>query len=887
MSGPEPDPDASPAERAFLAHLAALERGASASIEDLVRANPACADDLRALAARHARLAALRRVALPAEEALAPGASGEPAAHLALAALAAPRRPAERYAVGARIARGAQGVVHQAFDKVLGRDLAMKLLRADGSSSRGSRGVQRFLDEARLAAALEHPSIVPVHDLGVDGEGRPFFTMKLVRGASLADAIEARRAGAAQPSLPRLVEVLVRVAEAMAFAHDRGVLHRDLKPSNVMLGDYGEVYVMDWGLARARRATDADGGGEDAPGAPAPTDSPAARATLEGDVLGTPHYMAPEQAAGRNASVGPAADVYALGAMLYHVLSGRAPYAESPSSSARDVLERVRAGPPKPLPELDASAPAELAAIASKAMARDAAARYADMRELAADLRAWLDGRVVRAYERGALADLKKWIRRNRALFASAAIALVAVIGGLAYNARTEAAARRAAEGARTRSDAQLADLKRLSEAVRLRELSERADALWPEVPAQVGALERWLAEARELVAHLDAHERTLVALRAGTLDVQGLERTWWEGTLAALVDDLRELRERTLPDVERRLAFAASVERRTIADERAAWDAAQRAVAADARFAGFELAPIAGLVPLGPDPHSGLQEFWHVRTGERPVRGAQGAIAADDAAGVVLVLLPGGRFALGAQSVDPGGPNYDPGAEPLERPVLDVRLDPFLVSKFELTQGQWVRATGANPSLDPARGDSAGTQQSPRHPVDFVSWNACRRTLARLDLALPTEAQWEYAARAGTRTPWWTGAERDSLASAANVADQSALAARVGWDALADAPQFDDGFVYQAPVGALAPNPFGLHDVLGNVFEWCADTYAPYKLGRRDGDGLAPPHEQSPIARGGSYYFGAAEARVSARMPAAPEFAAPMIGLRPARAAR
>jgi formylglycine-generating enzyme required for sulfatase activity len=887
MSEPEADPRESPAQRVFLAHLAGLEHGAAAAIDDLVRAHPLLERELRELAARHARLAELRRIALPPDDAQAPTTARDAAARLELEALAAPRRASERYELGARLARGAQGVVHQVFDRVFSRDLAMKVLRADGAAPAGSRGLQRFLDEARLAATLEHPAMVPVHDLGVDAQGQPFFTMKLVRGASLAEAIEARRGGATQPSLPRLVEVLVRVAEAMAFAHDRGVLHRDLKPSNVMLGDYGEVYVMDWGLARARHMPEPTGSAAD-DAARGELDSSAEPPTLEGDVIGTPHYMAPEQAAGRNADVRASADVYALGAMLYHVIAGRAPYAEpSSSSSARDVLERVRAGPPTPLPRLDPAAPAELAAIAAKAMARDAAQRYVDMRELADDLRAWLDGRVVRAYEQGALADLRKWIGRNRALATSAAIALAVAIGGLAYNARTEAVARRAAEQARTRSDAQLADLKRLSEAVRLRELRERADTLWPEVPAQVDALAQWLDEARELASHLDAHERTLTALRAGTLDAEGLERQWWEGTLAALVDDLRELRDRELPDIEQRLAFASALVRRTIEDERAAWEEASRAVAADPRFEGLALEPIAGLVPLGGDARSGLQEFWHMRSGERPERDASGRLVPGAETGIVLVLLPPGRFRLGAQAQDEHAPNYDPQAEADEQPVVELALGPFFLSKYELTQGQWLRVTGVNPSRAPKPSADATADQVLRQPVDYVNWTDCQRTLARIDLALPTEAQWEYAARAGTTTPWWTGAERDTLATAENLCDQTARAAKVPWAHPTETESFEDGFVHAAPVGSLRPNAFGLHDMLGNVMEWCRDAHGAHDAARAIGDGALLAGGPTLAIRGGCYGFSGRNSRSAARTRAPPDVVSPTQGARAARALR
>lgn len=891
MSNANPESTSSELEGLFLGFLGALELDPDASIDALAAAHPEHARALRDMAERHRRLEALRRIALHDEQP-PPVTSAESAREHSLrgrlAELAQPRAAMERYDVGPEIARGAQGSVHQSVDRLLGRVLAMKRLRPSPGKSTGSRGVQRFLDEAKLAAGLDHPAIVPIHDIGVDGNGLPFFTMKLVRGVSLAAAIEARRKDPGAYSLPRLVEALARVAEAMAFAHERGVLHRDLKPANIMLGDYGEVYVMDWGLARLGRASpaheesSAQGEGRSAhqPGRTSDADTP----TLAGDVIGTPHYMAPEQASGRNAELGPSADVYALGALLYHLISGSAPYAEQPSTTARQVLERVIAAPPQPLRVAKGKAPAELVAICERAMAREPADRYRDMRALSKDLRAWLEGRVVEAFERGALADLRKWIGRNPALAASVSAAVVAVVAGLAYSNHAQAQGRRLAQAAAQRADASLADLLRLSGALRVRDLRERAELLWPEVPRQLPALEAWLAEARALVAELPAHEASLAALRAGSATVEGLERAWWESTLAALVADLRVLESEILPDVASRQAFAASIEQRSVLDHRAAWDELLADISSQPAFAGQRMEPIPGLVPIGRDPRSGLWEFWHVRSGERPERDERGILQLSDATGIVLVLIPGGPMVLGAQDRDPSITHYDPLADSMERPMVRLRLDPFLIAKYELTQGQWLRATGSNPSLDPERGSEAGTNQTLRHPVDFVSWIDCQRVLPRLDLQLPTEAQWEYAARAGTTTPWWTGDSPQSLAGAGNVADAGALASGVRWESMGAAVDFDDGFLFTAPVGSFAANPWGLHDTIGNVLECCADPYSSYKAGRPDGDGQAPPGERTVLTRGGSYYFGVRESRCSARMPVSPDFVAPMIGARVAR---
>jgi hypothetical protein len=227
----------------------------------------------------------------------------------------------------------------------------------------------------------------------------------------------------------------------MSYAHAKGVIHRDLKPGNVMVGRFGEVYVMDWGLAKVlghederdlriqdertglrSRRRELGEGSEDSP-----------LVTMDGDVVGTPAYMSPEQAAGRVAEMGPQSDVYAVGAMLYHLLSGHMPYLSlGETASSWEVWQRVKAGPPRSLTHAAPEAPAELVAICERAMARSPVARYPDMAALADDLRAYLEHRVVQAYQTGSLAELRKWVERNKALAGALAAAIVLLVSGLA-----------------------------------------------------------------------------------------------------------------------------------------------------------------------------------------------------------------------------------------------------------------------------------------------------------------------------------------------------------------------------------------------------------------------------------------------------------------------
>jgi eukaryotic-like serine/threonine-protein kinase len=351
-----------------------------------------------------------------------------------------------RYRVRKEVARGGQGAILDVYDEDLRRHLAMKVVLGEGEqgadrapvSSLAPRTLGRFLEEAQVTAQLDHPGIVPVHELGLDAEGRVYFTMRLVKGEDLSTIYAKTRRGEGGWSRTRALNVLVRVCEAMAYAHHKGVIHRDLKPANVMVGSFGEVYVMDWGLARvleraegrdmrldpralASRAPSSELDGEDA------------LCTMDGDVVGTPAYMPPEQALGEIERLSPRSDVYAVGAMLYTLLAGHEPYTRpGERRSILDILLAVQSEAPHPLHLEAPGAPPELLAICEKAMQRDPLRRYADMSGLAEDLRAYLEGRVVQAHESGAIAELRKWVSRNRPLAAAMAAGMVALIAGLA-----------------------------------------------------------------------------------------------------------------------------------------------------------------------------------------------------------------------------------------------------------------------------------------------------------------------------------------------------------------------------------------------------------------------------------------------------------------------
>ncbi len=330
------------------------------------------------------------------------------------------------------------------------------------------------------------------------------------------------------------------------------------------------------------------------------------------------------------------------------------------------------------------------------------------------------------------------------------------------------------------------------------------------------------------------------------------------------------------LASVRKRLEWARIVRKVTVEDHAAKWDEAARTAESDPRFRGFRLRPRLGLVPIGRDPDSGLPEFAHVRSGDAPARDAGGRLALTEATGIVLVLLPPGRFTMGAQKDDADQPNFDALAAPDETPHA-VELAAFFLAKHEVTQGQWLRMTGGgNPSFFRPGQVFGGRKTDLLHPVSLVDWHDCNRWFARHGLALPTEAQWEYGCRAGTDTTWWTGSVRETLrtpALAANLLDRSAKAVGAVWPGIEDWPDVDDGFAMTSPVGAFRANAFGLHDVHGNVWEWCRDWYASYETSARLGDGLrgVDPVEYRVI-RGGGCCCNAANQRAADRFPHAPE---------------
>jgi serine/threonine protein kinase len=334
-------------------------------------------------------------------------------------------------------ARGGLGEVHVARDEELRREVALKRLQPVHARNPKSR--RRFLREAEITCRLEHPSVVPVHALGHDADGSPFYAMRFVQGETLHEAI--RRFHAAEPSgrdpserrlaLRQLLARMVAVCNTVAYAHSRGIVHRDIKPSNILLGPYGETLVVDWGLAREVAAQESGiqaPSAEPGPGEAASPESAPHDPTPQGAVVGTPAYMSPEQAEGRWDLLGPASDVYSLGATLYVLLTGQAPFQ---AGQVGEVLEKVKEGHLIPPRQRNKDIPRALEAICLKAMARRPEARYHTALHLAADLEHWLADEPVSAYRERLPARLARWGRRHKTSVASSAVLLLTAVVAL------------------------------------------------------------------------------------------------------------------------------------------------------------------------------------------------------------------------------------------------------------------------------------------------------------------------------------------------------------------------------------------------------------------------------------------------------------------------
>lgn len=815
-----------------------------------------------------------------------------------------------RYRIIGEIGRGGMGVVYEAEQDSPRRTVALKVLHSGLVSELGLR---RFELEAEALGRLQHVGIAQIYDArtSVAEEGTlPYIAMELVHGPSIIEWVaEARLDDRERLSL------LARVGDAIQHAHQRGIIHRDLKPGNILVDESGQPKILDFGIARV-----IDGNLD------------RTMATQTGQIIGTLAYMSPEQASGELDQVDTRCDVYALGALAYELLAGRRPHETTDvmlHEAVRRIVDDDPAALGKLRRDLHVDVVTIIHKAMEKEPGRrySSAAEFAlDLRCFLHSKP--IQARPTTAiYQLNRFARRHKVLVGGvLATLSALVLGLISTLVFAFQSMENEAEAveqegianreRRRAERKEEALRVENERFNRISVVVKLDNVESAKESLLPAWPDKAEALNDWLLDEGEPLAdELEMVRKTLRELeatalppaevgRAAALDAHPVFANVVDGFLYASMSSaeerLLEFQSETgsLAQMRIRLEWAERLEQLTNdhPNARVTWSEVADAISEANGVSASELyselrhpahaarlEPQLGLVPIGMNPQTLLWEFYHLRSAwdprtgvdpadiEIPTLSDDGSIPMNGEMGIVFVLIPGGLTTLGAQSGDPDGKNYDAQAKPGDS-TREVTLEPFFLARHELTQGQWMRLSWEpNPCRYPAdgiQGNGVGGFVTLAHPVEQVNWDMSSELLAAHGLLLPLQAQWEYACRAGTTSPWFTGLEAADLWLHANILDVTGK--REGrW--AGDQAAFDDGHVLHAPVGTYRPNAFGLHDTHGNVWEWCRDPFGT--------DGA------SRVIRGGNFIMDANRARSSRFDFGAPTIRMDYLGCRPSRA--